>query len=721
MTSIVNGIRDTEYQKKSRLSLSHNLMNPIDKLKSGLGTRDDNKTKKEAIDDGRYITIIYIDINRMIHPSANNMSVITTTRMLRPCRCNTSVFVCIALIMMMMTMMMTSDRNGILLVPMVHSFSMISSFRHISRLSSTTSDTVTTTATTTASKSNVVIVSPPGGIGEVTAVKVAQQGYHVKWLVIRNSIPNDSSNTNSYNSRMPTSPSEESVVSLSQEILNDIQNVGGSLQFAGADTVNLLSTDSSSTSSSSGTTSSSLQAITTWCNVADAVICTIDGVEGNMLPNKSDSKKRQPENDNDTTLRNEWKNAIYLATRAVATKSIAATKIAILSASEQENDNDINNNDNNRNNNGLLSPLTNLFNGGTSSSSSGNSNNNMNVPTSLTESLMTSSSNDTNNNIIKLRHGQVLFGLAETSKEFTPFLNGPRKVPELCSEYSNRNIRIDPTFNVNSGTNMFLVSSSSSSSSSNTATTNIDTTMSSRTSRHAMGDAVVTILNMMQENHNSAPLWPTKEGTLMDVCVTSQPGTDIVTPEEWKNEFQRVISVLSSSGDGTSSASTNAMNGIPLFNVEFGSVPNIDRFTDWMTTKWAPAILRTYDIAAIRTGPRPVYANRIRNEDSSSDSGTLEIVWQQLINFEPVIIGRMMIEITNTNMKASRIIEAAGSSTTNRNNMMSLAGEDILVRRLAEAASQAIEKGLATKVCIGLTYLFVNLFSPHSINVQTHT
>jgi hypothetical protein len=121
-----------------------------------------------------------------------------------------------------------------------------------------------------------------------------------------------------------------------------------------------------------------------------------------------------------------------------------------------------------------------------------------------------------------------------------------------------------------------------------------------------------------------------------------------------------------------------------------------------MTTKWAPAILRTYDIAAIRTGPRPVYANRIRNNDNnninekddSSDRGTLEIVWQQLINFEPVTVGRMIIEITNTSMKASRIIEVG-----NINSNTPLAGEDILVRRLAEAASQAIEKGLATKVC----------------------
>ena len=530
------------------------------------------------------------------------------------------------------------------------------------------------TTTSTASKSQkIVIVSPPGGIGEVTAVKVAQQGYDVKWLVIRSSPESDKTNNYNNNNRMNEKPAE-SVVTISQEILNDIARVGGSMQLAGADTTDLMS---------------SIDAITTWCDQANVIVSTVDGVDQGDTIVTRDSRKRltvKDENENDT--RNEWKKAIYVATRAVATKTRASTKIAILSAAEMEDTKNGDDDDSN-NMNSLLSPLTNLF-------KSGGGGDNMNIPTSLSDALTVSNSNNNNNaekdaGIIKLRHGAVLFGLPETSPDFTPLINGPRKIPEFCPEYSNRQIRIDPTYNVLSGTNMFRSMS----------TTSMDTTMSSRTSRHAMGDAIVTLLNMIQDNKDDvlAPL-------ALDVCVTSQPGTDIVTPDEWNNEFQRVITTLSSSGDALSSSlpNTATTSGMQLFQVDFGSVPNVDRLTDWMTTKWAPAILRTYDIAAIRTGPRPVYANRIALDDPN-DTGKLEIVWQQLINFEPVIIGRMTIEITNTAMKASRIVQVGEGA---------LAGEDILVRRLAEAASQAIEKGLATKVgiyivCICFTIMHVNI------------
>ncbi len=535
----------------------------------------------------------------------------------------------------------------------------------------TDEDNMDSAATTsTASKpQKIVIVSPPGGIGEVTAVKVAQQGYHVKWLVIRSSPESDNNN---YNNRM--NEPAESVVTISQEILNDIGSVGGSIQLAGADTTDLMS---------------SIDAITTWCDQANVIVSTVDGVDqGDILTR--DSRKRlteKDENENDT--RNEWKKAIYVATRAVATNTKASTKIAILSAADME---DTKSDDNDNNNNSLLSPLTNLF-------KSGGGGDNMNIPTSLSDALTVSNNNNNNaeqDQIIKLRHGAVLFGLPETSPDFTPLINGPRKIPEFCPEYSNRQIRIDPTYNVLSGTNMFRSMS----------TTSMDTTMSSRTSRHSMGDAVVTLLNMIHGNKNDvfAPLESADGRSILDICVTSQPGTDIVTPDEWNNELQRVITTLSSSGDALSSLSNTASSGMQLFQVEFGSVPNVDRLTDWMTTKWAPAILRTYDIAAIRTGPRPVYANRIALDDPN-DTGKLEIVWQQLINFEPVIIGRMMIEITNSGMKASRIVQVGSGA---------LAGEDILVRRLAEAASQAIEKGLATKVgicivCICFTIIYVNI------------
>lgn len=103
-------------------------------------------------------------------------------------------------------------------------------------------------------------------------------------------------------------------------------------------------------------------------------------------------------------------------------------------------------------------------------------------------------------------------------------------------------------------------------------------------------------------------------------------------------------------------------------------------------------MLRTYDIAAIRVGARPVYATR-------GDDGKVEIVWQQLVDFSSVTVGKMIIEVSESKLVARRGAGDAskGFGTISRKP---LAGEDVLVRLLAEAYSQAVEKGLAKKVCI---------------------
>ena len=105
---------------------------------------------------------------------------------------------------------------------------------------------------------------------------------------------------------------------------------------------------------------------------------------------------------------------------------------------------------------------------------------------------------------------------------------------------------------------------------------------------------------------------------------------------------------------------------------------------------WPPAILRSYDIAGIRVGARPVYA--VQSADD-----TVEVVWQELVNFNPVTSGKMIIQVEEKGMTASR---GAGDTASGFGSisMTPLQGEDILVRRLADAASQAIEKGLAVKV-----------------------
>jgi hypothetical protein len=89
----------------------------------------------------------------------------------------------------------------------------------------------------------VVVVSPPGGIGEVTAVQAAQRGSSVRWFVVTPQSSDDTSIATA-------------VVTLSQETLDRIATAGGSLQFAGATVPTLLSNDESS---------SAIPAVSTWC------------------------------------------------------------------------------------------------------------------------------------------------------------------------------------------------------------------------------------------------------------------------------------------------------------------------------------------------------------------------------------------------------------------------------------------------------------------------
>jgi hypothetical protein len=137
-------------------------------------------------------------------------------------------------------------------------------------------------------------------------------------------------------------------------------------------------------------------------------------------------------------------------------------------------------------------------------------------------------------------------------------------------------------------------------------------------------------------------------------------------------------------------SSSTSQSALELFEVEFANVPDVSRLADWLAEKWAPAVLRTYDIAAIRVGARPVFARRIQK------SSTVEIVWQELQNFESVVVGRMIIQVTPNGITAVR---GPGDSQKGMSQPPAkpLAGEDVLIRRLADAAAQAAEKGLAIK------------------------
>lgn len=224
-------------------------------------------------------------------------------------------------------------------------------------------------------------------------------------------------------------------------------------------------------------------------------------------------------------------------------------------------------------------------------------------------------------------------------------VGGPRRYPVLRDEYTMRSVRIDPTVSL-SGNAM---------------------DSSTRSSRFSVGEAAARIA---KGELNVA------DG--LDVCLTSLRGMDCLTTEDWIGEFSRVQEMISSG------------IGAQLFGASFGSVPSIERLSEWIATKWAPAVLKTYDIAGIRVGARPVYASMV-------GEGKVEVVWQNIIDFKSVTVGKMLIEITDKGITAVR---APGDATAGFGSISPkpLQGEDILVRRLSDAATQAIEKGLATKV-----------------------
>lgn len=245
------------------------------------------------------------------------------------------------------------------------------------------------------------------------------------------------------------------------------------------------------------------------------------------------------------------------------------------------------------------------------------------------------------NNLAVLRYGE-LFGLPESSPDASPFVGGPRKYPVFREEYTMRAVRIDPSTSA-SGNSMIGENS--------------------RSSRLAVGEAAVRMATKSFDLNSG-----------IDVCLTSLRGMESPDDDEWADEFTRVQEAL--------------LGGV-LFKASFGSVPSVERFADWLATKWAPAVMKTYDIAGIRVGARPVYASRI-------GEGEIEIVWQELKDFKTNFVGKMIIEVTETGITAKR---GPGDPSAGYGSVSStpLAGEDILVRRLSDAALQAMEKGLATK------------------------
>lgn len=202
---------------------------------------------------------------------------------------------------------------------------------------------------------NLVIISPPGGVGEVAALRAASMGSSVRWFVI-------------------SPPSSTASVTLPP-------NTSG-IEVAGAqaDTL-LLPTDDSS---------SAVKALATWCSSASGIICVVDGVEQSIAAMNSQPGGRPMENSDVAKTRKIMIDAIKVAAKE-ASKSVSfgGMKVAVVSAdligSEEEEEKE--------KGGGLFDGLL----GG----------NQVEVPSSLTSAMGS-------NNLATLRYGE-LFGLPESS------------------------------------------------------------------------------------------------------------------------------------------------------------------------------------------------------------------------------------------------------------------------------------------------------------------
>ncbi|KAL3761977.1 hypothetical protein ACHAW5_006683 [Stephanodiscus triporus] len=534
-----------------------------------------------------------------------------------------------------------------------------------------------------ARRRTITVISPPGGLGEMSAIESARLGGNVRWFVV--SRPSSSSSSTSASAtakaRAATTTATTTVttasVSLSSGTVEAIRKSGGSLEFAGAYADDLLGDRGGG----------ALAALGSWCSGSSAVLCTYDdgatttgrGAERSAAPGDASSA--------DPHAATAVRAGIRLAAREVARGGMTTTMggddandeagaaiVAMLAAGEErEGEEDAAGVV--AGGGGVLGGLGSMFAGlvaGGGKEEDGMSTTTTTAPPRTLKEAVTGGGRGGAATVI--RYGE-LFGAPESSPESSHFVGGPRRDPVVREMYSMRSVRIDPAVVVTT------------SSSVGEGGVGGGGGMGYRSNRLAVAEAASRLgLGMIPaavvagEDGAAAP-------TTMEVSLSSFPGTEGPTDAEWDAEFRRVVSESSPSRSGRLSPS--------LFRAEFSSVPSPTRLAEWLATKWAPAVLRSYDIAGIRVGARPVYASVLARGDVD-DVAVVEIVWQELVNFSPVTSGRMYVEVGRSGMTATR---GPGDASAGFGvpSASSLPGEDILVRRLADASSQAVEKGLAIK------------------------
>eukprot|EP00548_Thalassiothrix_antarctica_P008425 CAMPEP_0194134416 /NCGR_PEP_ID=MMETSP0152-20130528/4503_1 /TAXON_ID=1049557 /ORGANISM="Thalassiothrix antarctica, Strain L6-D1" /LENGTH=653 /DNA_ID=CAMNT_0038830143 /DNA_START=334 /DNA_END=2295 /DNA_ORIENTATION=- len=523
----------------------------------------------------------------------------------------------------------------------------------------------------------LVVVSPPGGVGEVAAVEAARLGSRVKWFVVSSSINSASIS-----------------VKLSSMTLSEISKRGGSVQIAGAQDADLVKLSGDE----------SRDAVRAWCDsstssnaataLSSSLVCCLDGVDDIEIeedPDDMGDKNAKAKKKKDAI--ETWKQGVMVAAREASQSDIISNnsrRIAIVSATaERENNGDDSNEENNLFSvlelaerlpkiriNGNVDkntktkamkdgPISMLDDVGVNLRKTFGIEEKVkridDIPLTLTKAIRA----DT-----KLRHGS-LFGLPESSPNFSALVEGPRKNPALCREYEERLVRLDATSSLlppeasGAGSKMFLGE---------------EAKVDFSTCRHAVGEAAALLATFALETTS----FSTKSG-IIDLCVSSLPG--IQKFDLWQSELERAQKQQSQTDSGL------------VFSQDFGKIPDPNRFSNWLCQKWGPTVLtKTYDLAAIRTGARPVYLKQTSETE-------VEIIWQELKDdtFQSVEKGKLVISIApkvvsvkDGNVNTKQALYGMKAMRVPPNGGRPLNGESIIVRRLADAASQAMEKGLAT-------------------------
>ena len=214
---------------------------------------------------------------------------------------------------------------------------------------------------------DVVVISPPGGIGEIASVEAARLGGSVKWFVVSASSP------------------VAATSSMTADTLAAIQKAGGSLELAGAAADSLLAPPDDDDNSNSA-----LSAMTSWIAFPKSLICTYEGATAEK---QRVNRMKTPEQIKNSVGVDE-EELVRCGIRVAAQQAVVAgnpRKVAVLATGEEivvaQKDDD--------QKGGISGLIAGLFGG-----------NEVNIPKSMAEAMK--------GDVSVIRYGE-LFGAAESS------------------------------------------------------------------------------------------------------------------------------------------------------------------------------------------------------------------------------------------------------------------------------------------------------------------